>query len=307
MDPKSTCCSVRHDSVESFVCPECRLPIHEGVTGYVCEVCNLAFPVTCCDQADLRPQRTFVRPVEFRVGDDDPVWSSSATFPPVTVRELARRRRQGVRALIPRAATEEQAAPRALEVGCGSKGLRAEVETAGYVYTGCDFTEQAGDATVLCDIHALPFADGHFSLVICKATLEHVRYPHVAAAELARVLCPGGILIGDVAFLQPYHQSYYHMSHAAANDLLAFAGLSVNDCHRGQGALFSYLAGQSDLPQPLRQILSLGGGMADMALAAFHATKQIVLGRNDDPLVRCSVGIMFSASKPTRHASSSSE
>jgi ubiquinone/menaquinone biosynthesis C-methylase UbiE len=66
----------------------------------------------------------------------------------------------------------------------------------------------------------MPLADASFSLVVCKALLEHVRYPYVAIQELGRVVKPGGMLIGDLAFLQPYHKSYYHMTHAATADLL---------------------------------------------------------------------------------------
>lgn len=43
------------------------------------------------------------------------------------------------------------------------------------------------------DALALPFADGCFDRVICSEVLEHVRDPAQAAAELARVLAPGGL------------------------------------------------------------------------------------------------------------------
>ena len=45
---------------------------------------------------------------------------------------------------------------------------------------------------VLGDMNDLPFADGHFDLVICSATLHHTATLPEAFREVARVLRPGG-------------------------------------------------------------------------------------------------------------------
>ena len=45
---------------------------------------------------------------------------------------------------------------------------------------------------------ALPFADACFDRVLCSEVLEHVSDPGAAAAELARVLKPGGLLAASV-------------------------------------------------------------------------------------------------------------
>jgi SAM-dependent methyltransferase len=63
---------------------------------------------------------------------------------------------------------------------------------------------------------SLPFADASFDAVVSIAVLEHVRDPFRCAAELVRVLKPGGELICCVPFLQPYHgypHHYYNMTH----------------------------------------------------------------------------------------------
>ncbi len=44
------------------------------------------------------------------------------------------------------------------------------------------------------DLHALPYADGAFDLVVHSDTLEHIRNPVHALAECRRVLKPGGAL-----------------------------------------------------------------------------------------------------------------
>jgi SAM-dependent methyltransferase len=45
------------------------------------------------------------------------------------------------------------------------------------------------------DMHALPFADGHFDLVVLMHALTYAARPAVAVAEAARVLRPGGRLL----------------------------------------------------------------------------------------------------------------
>jgi len=68
----------------------------------------------------------------------------------------------------------------------------------------------------------LPFEDAVFDGVISIAVLEHVRDPFRAAAEIVRVLKPGGELICCVPFLQPLHgypHHYYNMTHQGLRNL----------------------------------------------------------------------------------------
>ena len=72
----------------------------------------------------------------------------------------------------------------------------------------------------------LPFADDSFDGVLSLVVLEHVRDPFRSAAEIARVLRPGGRLYVAVPFLQPYHgypHHYYNMTRRGLEQLFAGA------------------------------------------------------------------------------------
>ena len=58
---------------------------------------------------------------------------------------------------------------------------------------------------VVGDGHALPFADDLFDYVWCNAVLEHVRDPFRVAAEIRRVVRPGGLVFVQVPFLESVH------------------------------------------------------------------------------------------------------
>jgi SAM-dependent methyltransferase/uncharacterized protein YbaR (Trm112 family) len=63
---------------------------------------------------------------------------------------------------------------------------------------------------VIGDAHRLPFADGAFDAVVTLHTFEHLRAPAAAAAEIRRILRPGGRLLLRTAFVQPLHEEPYH-------------------------------------------------------------------------------------------------
>jgi glycosyltransferase involved in cell wall biosynthesis/SAM-dependent methyltransferase len=63
---------------------------------------------------------------------------------------------------------------------------------------------------VVGDAHSLPFDDETFSAVIALNAFEHYREPERVAAELFRVLKPGGRIFIRTAFLQPLHERPWH-------------------------------------------------------------------------------------------------
>ncbi len=102
-----------------------------------------------------------------------------------------------------------------LDCGAGKRGVYYP-NVVNFEIVAYDTTDVRGVAEVL------PFVDGAFDAVISIAVLEHVKDPFACAAEIARVLKPGGELICCVPFLQPYHgfpHHYYNMTHQGLRNL----------------------------------------------------------------------------------------
>ncbi|EPR44463.1 Methyltransferase type 11 [Desulfovibrio sp. X2] len=126
----------------------------------------------------------------------------------------------------------------ALDLGCGRGRHRAAVERAGWTWTGADYAAEA--APLLCDAHALPFADESFGFVLSMAVLEHLSHPYRGCAEVARVLRPGGRFIATMAFLEPFHKnSFFNISHLGALSLLEASGLRPLFVAPGRNGLYS--------------------------------------------------------------------
>ncbi|HYW26487.1 MAG TPA: methyltransferase domain-containing protein [Terriglobales bacterium] len=90
-----------------------------------------------------------------------------------------------------------------LEVGGGERRrMRPGYVNLEYMTVEC--------ANVYGDIMQLPFQDDTFGLVLTQAVFEHVNNPFTAAGELIRVTRPGGLIVTDVAFMQPLHAAPYH-------------------------------------------------------------------------------------------------
>jgi SAM-dependent methyltransferase len=64
-------------------------------------------------------------------------------------------------------------------------------------------------AKVKMDIHAIPFADHTFDVVLCNHVLEHVQDDIKAMGEICRVLKPGGFAILQVPFFSPVPESTF--------------------------------------------------------------------------------------------------
>jgi SAM-dependent methyltransferase len=66
-----------------------------------------------------------------------------------------------------------------------------------------------GNIHFVADAHAIPLRDGAVDGVIVQAVLEHVLEPDRVAAEIWRVLKPGGLVYSETPFMQHVHEGAY--------------------------------------------------------------------------------------------------
>lgn len=165
-----------------------------------------------------------------------------------------------------------------LLLGCGDGGEVPELERLGFRAVGLDIKASAG-AGVVADAHDLPIRDASFDVVLSMQVLEHLHSPWIAVREVARVLRPGGWFVGSVAFLKPYHGSYFHMTHQGVRHLLATAGLEADRFEGAQSLTYSLYGHMVPGGRRLRRVLL---GALDRAVASARAVAW-KLTRGQDP------------------------
>lgn len=75
----------------------------------------------------------------------------------------------------------------------------------GMDYLGCDIRHGPG-VDQIEDLHKLTFADESAGTLLVLETLEHVKNPFLAFAEMERVLTSTGLLVISVPFYFPIHE-----------------------------------------------------------------------------------------------------
>lgn len=102
-----------------------------------------------------------------------------------------------------------------LELGCGD-GQFARLAVEGVVDVGLDicprklnWARRAYLRLIQADARTIPFQDESFATVISISALEHMRAPERVAAEVFRVLKPGGTFAGTVALADLHQYLFY--------------------------------------------------------------------------------------------------
>lgn len=102
-----------------------------------------------------------------------------------------------------------------LDFGCGTGGQRTMLENFGYLWRGVNYRE--GMAESVRDLAAadrridfydglyLPYDDSSFDVVYSFQVFEHIQDIGVTFSEIARILKPGGSLVGSMSYLEQFH------------------------------------------------------------------------------------------------------
>ena len=218
------------ERTQGWVCPFCLSDLEANQRSLTCTVCRKDYPVTASGQPDFRPKT----PCEFTLRYSyDPAWArfswervrvgwpeKALEFPTTEDWESTE---YSMMQSIPKAPD----GGRSLDLGCGiaRQRFKEPLSLLGYHHTGIDIDGNAPDA--LADAHLLPFSDESFDLVVTSAAFEHVKNPHVAMTEAARVTKQGALFVGSIAFNEPFHISYFHQSPLGVYELLVSSGF---DC-----------------------------------------------------------------------------
>jgi SAM-dependent methyltransferase len=144
-------------------------------------------------------------------------------------------------------AAAQPAGARVLDAGAG-EGQYAH-HFARHRYCGADLG--VGDAAwnysrldAIADLTALPFRTGAFDAAIHIVTIEHLREPGRALAEIARALKPGGALLVAAPHEWEVHQAphdYFRYTRYGLAYLLETAGFEIFEI-RPSGGYFRLLA-----------------------------------------------------------------
>jgi SAM-dependent methyltransferase len=116
---------------------------------------------------------------------------------------------------------------------------------------------EANGVDVVGDGHDLPWFDNSLDYVWCSAVLEHVKNPFVVAAEITRVLRPGGLAFIQVPFLENVHSwpdDYFRYTPNGIRQLFPdleeiACGVSAGPSQVLPDVLQYYATGFADIPE----------------------------------------------------------
>ena len=147
-----------------------------------------------------------------------------------------------------------------LEVGVGDARFKQPLQRRGLSFVGLDiYSDRTID--IKGDAHGLPFRAEAVDLAIMNQVMEHLSQPWDALKELNRVLKHGGYFVGSVAFLEPFHNSYFHFSHWGIEQILRDTGFEPLEVHPGIN-MIPLLAWTMTEPGPSHLAARLAGTLA---------------------------------------------
>lgn len=271
---------VYSDGMPELACPYCLGHLSAEGPTYACG-CGGSFPLDSRGRADFRITAAVSVSLQYAY---DPAWGEfpwhrvQTEFPEVPG-HLDGSGLAATEAGILRSVPAAGRPACSLDLGCGREHQRfaAPLAKLGYRHTGVDIDGPAPD--YLADLHALPFKNESFDLLVTTAVFEHLKQPHVAMAEAARICREGGLFVGSIAFGEPFHVSYFHHSPLAVQEVLESTGFEPEhyvvsaDWNAFKAHLEMGYAG-ARWPRLLRSMAS--GSMAALGLAPAYIRSRLL-------------------------------
>lgn len=204
------------EGVEALLrCPKCGGHLERRGETYRCLVPTCAawypvvngVPVLIDEESSVFTLEEFVQQRDTYFVSGTPLERLLArVVPDISINPRSRRNyRRVARELLQRAAT-----PRVLVLGGGILGENmGELLTVPALQLVETDVTLAPRTVLVCDAHAIPFADGAFDAVIVQAVLEHVADPYRCVEEIFRVLAPNGLVYAETPFMQQVHGGKY--------------------------------------------------------------------------------------------------
>ena len=191
-------------------------------------------------------------------------------------------------------------AERVLDVGCGAGNSVDQFRhwQPDIAWVGVDIAsspEVDGRRRKDAEFHTfdgcqLPFPDASFDLAYSKQVLEHVRHPSLLLKDIARVLAPGGELIGSTSHLEPYHSySFWNYTPHGFKVLVEEAGLElveIRPCIDALTLIVRRILGEPksfgrwwSTDSPLNRLLGWRGRRRGQDHGRINATKLLYCGQ----------------------------
>lgn len=219
--------------VRELACPVCKGPIAPQPEPplvpqeILCLACGDVYGVyPASGVLDLRPQCPVVGTLQASIARTDYArrWQSvEKTPPPVSYRHpIPQRTSAGFLSYIQGTLSTGSFL---VDLGCGNAPYRGPLKHMGLRYVATDFCRSAAD--LLVDAHVLPFRDACADAVLMHSVTQALENPFIAIAEVARVLRPGGLLLGTADLGAVFASDFFHLTPYGVLSLLGSQELEV--------------------------------------------------------------------------------
>jgi SAM-dependent methyltransferase len=105
---------------------------------------------------------------------------------------------------------DQYAKGKLLDIGCGNKPYKQQLDNNISEYFGCDIIQSSENCVdLLCPANNIPLPDGSFDTIISTQTIEHVEDHQGLVNEAFRLVNKGGYFIVSGPMYWPLHEEPY--------------------------------------------------------------------------------------------------